>query len=161
MIGTLAVAFIISDNIFSYPFLHQLGVQFLGVLVCAIWAFGVTGAILYGVNKIYVFRIGKKGERVGLNIEEHGEYSEVRDLLLDMAYHEKSGHYRPVLEKESYGEIGQIRAQYNKVLNRVWEEQKKSSDLSQTLKKERDSLELRVEQRTQELSLSNEAPRGS
>ena len=50
-----------------------LGVQTLGVLIAAVWAFLFTYAMLWIINKITPVRVSEKGEEDGLDISEHGE----------------------------------------------------------------------------------------
>lgn len=52
---------------------EQIGVQLLGIVVCGVWTFGVTYALLAMINKIHPLRVSKDHELHGLNISEHGE----------------------------------------------------------------------------------------
>lgn len=50
-----------------------LGVQFLGVAVTAIWAFGMGSAIFYSLKKARILRVSEKTELRGLDVTEHGQ----------------------------------------------------------------------------------------
>ena len=156
ILGTLAVAFLGPDEVGSTVFWKQLGVQALGTLACAIWAFGITGALLFLINRIYPLRINREGEQLGLNIAEHGEKSDLNELLSEMEYHQYSGHFSPLEINESNSELGQIKEKYNLVIQKVVHEQTTSRKLSTILAEERDSLEVRVQERTEALSEAND-----
>ncbi|MCE4047517.1 MULTISPECIES: ammonium transporter [Bacillaceae] len=53
---------------------HQLGVQALGVVTCALFAFVVSFAILFVIKKISGLRVTEEEEIMGLDISEHGTY---------------------------------------------------------------------------------------
>ncbi len=50
----------------------QLGVQALGVLTVAVWAFGSSFVLFWLMNKVYGIRVSAKEELEGLDISEHG-----------------------------------------------------------------------------------------
>ena len=155
--GIIAVAFVGDYTLFSDAFWRQLGVQSIGALVCSVWAFVITGSLLKLINSRYPFRPGLEIERIGLNIGEHGERSEVMDLLTEMEYHSQTGNFSPQFDIDEFGEIGRIRSQYNKVMIKVEREQERSQHLSEMLEHERNLLEQRVEERTHNLKITNEA----
>lgn len=156
IVGTLAVSFVGGHALFTTPFWQHLWVQGIGVIACLIWAFGITGGLLWTINKFSPFRVSLDAEHQGLNVEEHGESSELRDLLLEMTYHHESGDYQPIFGGHEFNELGQIRSQYNKVLDRVNEEHRKTQSLTKQLQNERDQLDKRVKARTTELELTNQ-----
>lgn len=53
---------------------HQLGVQALGVVTCAIFAFVVSYIILFAIKKVSGIRVSEEEEIMGLDISEHGTY---------------------------------------------------------------------------------------
>lgn len=53
---------------------HQLGVQALGVVTCAIFAFIVSYIILFAIKKVSGIRVSEEEEIMGLDISEHGTY---------------------------------------------------------------------------------------
>ena len=86
--GTLAVAIFgqrellaVVDGVRLSP-LNQLGVQAIGVVTCAVWAFGL-GLILFTVLKYTIrLRVGQEDEEVGLNVAEHGAKTAWLDLMV-------------------------------------------------------------------------------
>lgn len=52
----------------------QLGVQALGVVTCAVYAFAVSFAILWVMKKTIGIRVSEEEELVGLDMSEHGTY---------------------------------------------------------------------------------------
>lgn len=55
--------------------LHQLWVQFMGVIVCGFFAFAVSFAILWVMKKVMgSIRVSEEEEIMGLDISEHGSY---------------------------------------------------------------------------------------
>ncbi|MFG3695344.1 ammonium transporter [Stutzerimonas stutzeri] len=116
--GTVAVA------LFGDPALlgtglsrfDQLMVQLEGVLVCAVWAFGLTYLLLLLINRCYPMRVDADDERVGLNVSEHGARTELIELLDAMAEHQRQGGFQREVEVEPFTEVGQIAEQYNQVI---------------------------------------------
>jgi ammonium transporter len=119
--GTLAVALL--GNVHAFPTttsrVHQLGIQLVGVLVCFAWAFGVGYLVLSVIDRVVPFRIDRAGEIAGLNIAEHGASTEIADLLADMDAQRRSGDFAQPVRVEPHTEVGQIAAQYNRVLRTI------------------------------------------
>src|SRR5262249_26023138 len=99
--------------------IEQAGIQLLGIAVCCAWAFGVTYLVLALVNRRFPFRVDPGGELAGLNVAEHGASTELTDLLLDMDEQRRSGALARSVHVEPYTEVGQIAAQYNRVLGAI------------------------------------------
>lgn len=116
--GTLAVALFADPALLpaGHDRLDQLAVQAQGVLVCALWAFGVTYAVLRLLNRVYPMRVDPDDEVRGLNVTEHGERTELIELLDAMAEHQRHGHFHKEVAAEPFTEVGQIASQYNKVI---------------------------------------------
>ena len=116
--GTLAVGLL--GDVDSFPVassrLEQLGIQLVGIGVCFVWAFGVGFLVLSLINRRFPFRIDPEGELAGLNIAEHGASTEIADLLSDMDEHRRSGDFARPVRVEPHTEVGQIAAEYNRVL---------------------------------------------
>ncbi len=51
-----------------------MGVQALGVVTCALFAFVVSFVILYVIKKVSGLRVTEEEEIMGLDISEHGTY---------------------------------------------------------------------------------------
>jgi ammonium transporter len=116
--GTLAVGLL--GDVESFPSasgrLEQIGIQLVGIAVCFAWAFGLGFVVLSLINRRFPFRIDREGELSGLNIAEHGATTEIADLLSDMDEHRRSGDFERPVRVEPHTEVGQIAAEYNRVL---------------------------------------------
>ncbi|MFC3608220.1 ammonium transporter [Stutzerimonas tarimensis] len=95
---------------------EQLLAQVQGILVCAIWAFGATYTALRLINRVFPMRVDPDDEVRGLNVSEHGARTELIELLDAMAEHQRQGQFSREVEVEPFTEVGQIAAQYNKVI---------------------------------------------
>lgn len=94
----------------------QLVVQFQGVLVAGLWAFGVSWLLLRVLDLWRPLRVSPEDEHRGLNVSEHGARNELVDLLEVMATHQRDGWFSREVPVEPFTEVGQIAAQYNKVV---------------------------------------------
>jgi ammonium transporter len=119
--GTLAVGLLGDSD--SFPVasgrVEQIGIQLLGIGVCFVWAFGVGYLVLSLINRRFPFRIDPEGELAGLNIAEHGAATELADLLSDMDEHRRTGDFVRPVRVEPHTEVGQIAAEYNRVLGAI------------------------------------------
>ena len=116
--GTLAVGLLGDAALFPVASsrLEQIGAQLVGIAVCFAWAFGFGYLVLSLINRRFPFRIDPDGELAGLNIAEHGASMEIVDLLSDMDEQRRSGDFAKPVRVEPYTQIGQIAAEYNRVL---------------------------------------------
>jgi len=117
--GTLAVALFGDLTLLGTGLtrFEQLIAQIEGVLVAALWAFGLTWILLRGINRFWPMRVTEEAERQGLNIAEHGARTELIELLEAMAAHQQAGDMQQDVPVEPFTEVGQIAAQYNKVIH--------------------------------------------
>jgi ammonium transporter len=119
--GTLAVGLL--GDVDSFPVassrLEQIGIQLLGAGVAFVWAFGVGYLVLSLINQRLPFRIDPEGELAGLNIAEHGASTDISDLLTDMDDHRRTGDFARPVRVEPHTEVGQIAAEYNRVLDSI------------------------------------------
>jgi ammonium transporter len=118
--GTLAVA------LFGDPAawdggsrMSQLIVQAIGVFAAFAWAFGLGFLLLWLVNRRFPLRIDPEGERIGLNVAEHGASTEILDLLTEMDIQRKTNDFTQPVSVEPHTEVGQIAQQYNLVLEGI------------------------------------------
>lgn len=117
--GTLSVA------LFGEPALlgtglstmQQLGVQLLGIVVCGAWSFGVAYALLGLYDHYWPLRIDSEGEKVGLNVAEHGAKTELIDLMSAMARQEHTADLSLRVPVEPFTEVGQIATQHNRLMD--------------------------------------------
>ncbi len=92
--GTLAVALFGNPEAWggNRTVWEQLLIQTTGIVVCFIWAFGVSYALFRLINKWYPFRVSAKEERIGLDISEHSlellKAKAIADEALINALHE-------------------------------------------------------------------------
>jgi ammonium transporter len=119
--GTLAVALLGDVNAFptTSSRLEQAGIQLAGIGTCCAWAFGLTFVVLSLINRIVPIRVDPAGELAGLNIAEHGASTEIADLLVEMDEHRRSGDFARPVRVEPHTEVGQIAAEYNRVLKTI------------------------------------------
>jgi len=84
--GTLSVALFgdPSNWINNTDRIEQLFIQIIGVVVCFLWAFGLTYVLGSFFNKIFPLRVCIEDEYKGLNVSEHGASTEILNLLEDM-----------------------------------------------------------------------------
>ncbi len=117
--GTLCVA------LFGEPerlktglgFASQLGVQLLGVGVCAAWTFGLCSVFFRLLNRRFPLRVDPEAERLGLNVAEHGASTEIHDLLSVMDRQARSHDMYLRVPVQPFTEVGQIAELYNRVLD--------------------------------------------
>jgi ammonium transporter len=116
--GTLAVGVLGDTGAFTEASgrLEQIGIQLLGVGVCFVWAFGLGYLVLSLINRRLPFRIDREGELAGLNIAEHGASTDISDLVIEMDEHRRSGDYARPVHVAQDTEVGQVAAEYNRVL---------------------------------------------
>lgn len=137
--GTLAVAVFGQAELLGTGLSRwdQLQVQMLGVLVCGVTAFGLAFVGLRIINRITPLRVTPDDEHRGLNVSEHGEKSELIDLLYAMEAQRVSGDLKGRVAVEPFTEVGQIAGQYNRVIEAL------------------DEVMGKYEERTAELARSN------
>jgi ammonium transporter len=119
--GTLAVGLL--GDVDAFPVasgrIEQIGIQLVGIGVAFLWAFGVGYLVLSLINRRFPFRIDPEGELAGLNIAEHSASTEIADLLSEMDEHRRTGDFARPVRIEPHTEVGQIAAEYNRVLAAV------------------------------------------
>ena len=121
---------------------EQLGVQATGVGATFAWAFGVGFALLWLIDRWFPLRIDPEGERVGLNVAEHGASTEILDLLTEMDTQRRAGDFSQPVSVEPHTEIGQITQQYNRVLADINAEQRQREAVTEALRQQTASLRL-------------------
>ena len=95
----------------------QLAVQLLGVVVCFVWSFGSMYVLLKLTNRLKPLRVSDEAERVGLNVAEHNETTELIDLFRAMNEQASHGDITRRVPVEPFTEVGQIASHYNRVLD--------------------------------------------
>lgn len=122
--GTLSVALFGNAELWGTGLsrLGQLRIQSEGILVAFIWTFGSSLIFLKIISQFLSLRVTREEEIAGLNVSEHGASTELIDLITDMSHQESGGTFSKRVHVEPHTEVGQIAAEYNRVLNRVEEE---------------------------------------
>lgn len=117
--GTLAVALFGNLNMLGTGLnrLEQLQVQLTGIIVCFLWAFGISYLLLRLLNRFITLRISPEQEHVGLNIAEHGATTELYDLFTTMEQQSQTQDVRMRVPVEPFTEVGQIARRYNAVMD--------------------------------------------
>lgn len=95
----------------------QIGVQLLGIIVCALWTFFSVYIILRIINRIYPMRVTAEEEQIGLNVSEHGATTDLLDLFQVMDEQSKTGNLALRVPVEPFTEVGQIAHRYNMVMD--------------------------------------------
>ena len=103
---------------------EQLQIQVTGVLVAFLATFGTTYVVLRLVSTFHALRVSPEEERLGLNVVEHDAETELNELIREMDEHRESGDFSRPVSVESYSEVGQIGAQYNRVLRVINDERR-------------------------------------
>lgn len=136
IVGTLLVAILGDPSGFAngYGPLAQLGVQAVGVLAIALWAFGVGYAALLGINKLSPLRVSAEAEEVGLNVAEHNASTDLAELLDEMGAQRRTGDFSNRVTVEQYSDVSLVANEYNRVLSRVEEEITQREDAFERLK---------------------------
>jgi len=99
--------------------IDQIGVQILGIIVCAAWVFGTTMVIILVVNRITPLRVSPEDERVGLNVSEHNERTDLLDLIDAMQRQAETGDLSIRVPVEPFTEVGMFAQEYNHVMNNL------------------------------------------
>ena len=129
--------------------IHQLSIQLLGVVVCGIWAFGVTWILLQIVSRWIPLRVSAADEERGLNLSEHYAGSAVFELLQVMDRQAQEQNLSLRAPEEPFTEIGHVARHYNHLMDSL-----ENSD--RRLRRLNNKLEQKVKQRTTELSIAKE-----
>lgn len=102
-------------------FWERLAVQVFGIVVCAIWTFGVTYILFRILNRIRPLRVSASDEQIGLNISEHGASNELLELFTVMEHQSRTGDLSQRIPVEPFTEVGQIADKYNRVMDALEE----------------------------------------
>ena len=129
--------------------IHQLSVQLLGIVICALWAFGVTWILLRIIDRLIPLRVSAADEERGLNLSEHYACSKTFEMLQVMDRQVREGDLSLRAPEEPFTEIGHVARHYNQLMDSL-----ENSD--RQLRRLNSKLEQKVRQRTVELSTAKE-----
>ncbi len=121
LVGTLAV------GVFGRPELLNfapdtfnrgqfIGVQIMGMVVCAIWTFGIVYVVFRIVNRIWPLRVTLENEQLGLNFSEHRARNDLFELFEVMDEQSQTGDFSLRAPVEPFTQVGQIASRYNHVM---------------------------------------------
>lgn len=126
--GTLCVGFFgdISKLHIEIDRLQLIFIQIEGIIICGIWAFGITYLFLRIVDYFYPLRVSREAELIGLNISEHDSGTELYDLFNTMDHHFKTQDLSKRVQVDEFSEVGEIAVRYNRVMKRLDDKNKEN-----------------------------------
>jgi len=96
--------------------MQQVGVQVLGIVTIGATTFVLAWLLLRGIDRIRPLRVSAEDETVGLNVSEHGERTDLIDLLTVMDQQASSTDLSVRVPVEPFTEVGMIARRYNEVM---------------------------------------------
>ncbi len=140
--GTIAVGIFITPQKLAQLEMGrfaQIKIQFLGVVVCFLWAFLVSFIFLKIYHSLFGLRVSEEDEMMGLNIAEHGATSSILELAESMLKATKAETIDDSLKVEvEFGtEVGDLAACFNQLIDAVKKEQQLSRKALDQLKAQR------------------------
>lgn len=116
--GTLAVAIFANKELIEITNspTPQLIVQLIGVLVCAIWAWGLGYIYLKILKCLFSISISDEDEAIGLDKAELSESHSLQDLYHTMDMQMTTGDLSVRANIDPYTEVGNIAEHYNRVM---------------------------------------------
>ena len=129
--GTLAVALFGDPEILGTGLtrVEQLKVQIQGIVICAIWSFGISFLLFRSIDRIMPLRVSEDEEHAGLNISEHNEGSPLHDLIRVMDKQIKTNDLSLRAPVEPFTEVGQIAYSYNQVIKSLQQMTRKTRQI--------------------------------
>lgn len=120
--GTLALAIwgdplILKFDPQTFNRLNFLGIQMIGVLLAAVWTFGVTYLILFIIDRIFPLRVSIEDETVGQNLSEHDTANDLFDFIAFMDHQAETVDLRLRAPIEPFTQTGVIAKRYNHLLD--------------------------------------------
>jgi Amt family ammonium transporter len=132
--GTLAVAIFGDVSTFAdQSRWSQFIVQLTGAGAIFAWSFGAGLVVLLVINRFISLRVSPEAERLGLNVSEHNTSYELLDLLVEMESQRQTGDFSQPTSIASHTEVGEIAAQYNRVLQTVQTERQQLLDANKSV----------------------------
>jgi Amt family ammonium transporter len=118
--GTLVVALFPEEGAWGTGLgrWDQFMVQLEGVVVIGAYAFSISYALLYLINKRFSLRVSPQDELIGLNVAEHGASTALLDLVAQMDQQARRSEFSSPVEVEEGTEASRIAVFYNAVLEK-------------------------------------------
>jgi ammonium transporter, Amt family len=119
--GTLAVAIFADPALWSGTLDRwlQFKVQCVGVVSCAVYAFGVSYVLLKLVNKWHPLRVSEDSEMDGLNLAEFAIENTIQELAAQMHSQEREDKFDKKLDVDFGSDTRPIAQAYNKVVDKL------------------------------------------
>ncbi len=113
--GTLCVALFGEKELIGtgLAFTEQLSIQAFGILIAAVWGFGIPYFVFALINRFFAFRISLKEEIQGLNISEHRVSTELYDFYRTLSQNILEGNVAEQKDDISYTEFGKLAQTYH------------------------------------------------
>ena len=108
---------------------EQFAIQTLGSGICFVWAFGMSFALLWLINRWMPLRVTAEEEHIGLNMAEHGASTAIVDLLGQMKEQRQTKDFSGHVQSDPHTEMGQIAEEYNQVLDTINAEQQQRQQM--------------------------------
>ncbi|MGC9457304.1 MAG: ammonium transporter [Halothiobacillaceae bacterium] len=94
----------------------QLQVQALGIVAIGATTFILAWIALAVINRIHPLRVSAESEQDGLNVSEHGQRTDLTDLMTAMDNQARSTDLSARVPVEPFTEVGLIARRYNQVM---------------------------------------------
>ncbi|WP_078754044.1 ammonium transporter [Enterovibrio nigricans] len=118
--GTLAVAIVGPLSAFDGSTRsEQLMTQFIGIIACGAWAFGVGYVALSLINRFYPLRVSPQTETIGLNYGERGLKDELIELMQQVDDMREQKNFDRTFSFDQSSENAAISIAYNHLLEAV------------------------------------------
>lgn len=116
--GTLAVAIFADKELLaiSSDTNPRFVVQLIGVIICGLWAYGITSFFLRTCQVFFMIRISDEDEEIGLDRTELSESHSLNELYQTMNTQSVTGNFSIRAHVEPHTEVGNIALHYNRVL---------------------------------------------
>lgn len=113
---------------------EQIIIQLQGIVVCGLWAFGISYILFSQINKNRPLRVSADDEYIGLNMAEHGAHSPLYELIEVMDWQTQSFNLSMRAPEEPFTEVGQIAKSYNRVVSALERETNKTKQIIKDIK---------------------------
>ncbi|MBF2056224.1 MAG: hypothetical protein IGQ45_03150 [Cyanobacterium sp. T60_A2020_053] len=117
--GILAAPFFANPELLGTGLspMRQLLLQLLGIIVCFVWAFGISWLIFKITNRFFPLRVTPYEEELGLNVSEHRAKTELYDLMTVIDQQIETQDLSLRVPVEPFTEVGHIANRYNQLID--------------------------------------------
>jgi len=116
--GTLAVAVFANDDLLKITNTTEprLIIQVIGVIICGLWAWGLSSLYLFILKLFFTINISEEDEQIGLDKAELSESHSLQDLYRTMDMQMITADLSVRANVDPYTEVGNIAEHYNRVM---------------------------------------------